>query len=354
MTGQEGMDEGVMRILVTGGAGFIGSNFIHYFMKEHKHCRVVNLDKLTYAGNLENLIEWEGDPRYRFVKGDIADSSSVERIIREEKIDCIVNFAAQSHVDRSIEDARAFVETNVLGTQILLEVSRRLKISRFVQISTDEVYGSLGEKGSFTEDSPLCPNNPYSASKASADLICLSYWKTYGFPVIITRSSNNYGPYQFPEKLIPLFITNAFHDEPLPVYGDGLYVRDWIHVEDNCRAIDLVLNRGREGEIYNIGGNCERTNLDITLFILDYLKKPHSLIRFVKDRPGHDRRYALNSTKIESELNWNRRWTIEKGLIDTIEWYKNNSSWWERIKSGDYSNYYERMYRKRLEESEKV
>jgi len=343
-----------MRLLVTGGAGFIGSNFIHFVMREHPDYRVVNIDKLTYAGNLENLLEWEGDPRYRFVRGDIADSDLVEGIFEEEKIDCLVNFAAQSHVDRSIEESRSFIETNVLGTQVLLEAGRRFGLSRFIQISTDEVYGSLGDSGRFSEKSPLSPNNPYSASKASADFLVLSYWRTYGFPALITRSSNNYGPYQFPEKLIPLFITNAFQDEPLPVYGDGLYVRDWIHVEDNCRAIDLVIHNGRDGEVYNIGGDCEKTNLEITRFILDHLQKPESLIRFVKDRPGHDRRYALDSRKIEDELQWRRKWTIEKGLIETIEWYRNNRKWWERIKSGSYRHYYERMYRGRLAESEKV
>ncbi len=342
-----------MRLLVTGGAGFIGSNFVHFMIKEHPDYLIVNLDKLTYAGNLENLKELEGDPRYRFFQGDIADFFLVERILKDEKIDCIVNFAAQSHVDRSIEDSRLFIETNVLGTQTLLEAGRRNGLARYVQISTDEVYGSLGPSGHFTETSPLVPNNPYAASKASADLLGLSYWRTYHFPVIITRSSNNYGPYQFPEKLIPLFITNALHDQPLPLYGDGLYIRDWLHVEDHCKAIDLVVHHGREGEVYNIGGSCERTNLEITRFILAYLGKPESLIRFVEDRMGHDRRYALESQKIEQELEWRRRWTMEDGMSQTTEWYMANRAWWERIKSGAYMSYYEKMYGKRLAEKDK-
>jgi dTDP-glucose 4,6-dehydratase len=341
-----------MRLLVTGGAGFIGSNFIHLMIKEHPDYLIVNLDKLTYAGNLENLKELEGSPGYRFVQGDIADSILVEKILKDEKIDCIVNFAAQSHVDRSIEDSRLFIETNVLGTQTLLEAGRRHQASRFVQISTDEVYGSLGPSGHFTETSPLVPNNPYAASKTGADLLALSYWRTYKFPAIITRSSNNYGPFQFPEKLIPLFITNTLHDQPLHLYGDGLYVRDWLHVEDHCKAIDLVVHNGQEGEVYNIGGSCERTNLEITRFILTYLGKPESLIRFVEDRLGHDRRYALDSKKIEEKLGWRRKWTMEDGMGQTTEWYLKNRSWWERIKSGAYMSYYEKMYGKRLERKE--
>ena len=292
-----------MKILVTGGAGFIGSNFISYILKTHPDHRVVNLDALTYAGNLENLravAEAEGGgprARYQFVKGDIREVQLVDRIVADG-VEAIINFAAESHVDRSIDNAGIFIETNVLGTQVLLDAALRHQVQRYVQISTDEVYGSLGPTGKFTESTPIAPNSPYSASKAGADLLVRSYYETFKLPALITRCSNNYGPYQFPEKLIPLFITNALSDQQLPLYGDGLNVRDWIHVEDHCAAIDCVLHRGTPGEVYNIGGNCEKTNREITRIILQELDKPESLIRFVKDRPGHDRRYAIDCTKI--------------------------------------------------------
>jgi len=338
-----------MKILVTGGAGFIGSNFIYYMLRSYPDIQITNLDKLTYAGNLDNLAIVEKDSflssRYKFIKGDIADAGLIDRIMAEG-FDAIINFAAESHVDRSIEDAGIFLKTNVLGTQNLLEGLKKHKIERFIQISTDEVYGSLGSEGKFTEHSPLMPNSPYSASKASADLICRAYFRTFHLPIIITRCSNNYGPYQFPEKLIPLFITNALEDLPLPLYGDGLNIRDWIHVEDHCRAIDLVLRKGREGEIYNIGGNCEKTNLEITRIILEKLNKPETLITFVKDRPGHDRRYAISMDKIEKELGWKPTFSFEVGIEKTINWYQENSWWWQKIKSGEYRKYYERRYGK--------
>lgn len=338
-----------MKILVTGGAGFIGSNFIYYMLRSYPDIQITNLDKLTYAGNLDNLTIVEKDSflssRYKFIKGDIADAGLIDRIMAEG-FDAIINFAAESHVDRSIEDAGIFLKTNVLGTQNLLEGLKKHKIERFIQISTDEVYGSLGSEGKFTEHSPLMPNSPYSASKASADLICRAYFRTFHLPIIITRCSNNYGPYQFPEKLIPLFITNALEDLPLPLYGDGLNIRDWIHVEDHCRAIDLVLRKGREGEIYNIGGNCEKTNLEITRIILEKLNKPETLITFVKDRPGHDRRYAISMDKIEKELGWKPTFSFEVGIEKTINWYQENSWWWQKIKSGEYRKYYERRYGK--------
>ena len=338
-----------MKILVTGGAGFIGSNFIYYMLRSYPDIQITNLDKLTYAGNLDNLAIVEKDSflssRYKFIKGDIADAGLIDRIMAEG-FDAIINFAAESHVDRSIEDAGIFLKTNVLGTQNLLEGLKKHKIERFIQISTDEVYGSLGSEGKFTEHSPLMPNSPYSASKASADLICRAYFRTFHLPIIITRCSNNYGPYQFPEKLIPLFITNALEDLPLPLYGDGLNIRDWIHVEDHCRAIDLVLRKGREGEVYNIGGNCEKTNLEITRIILEKLNKPETLITFVKDRPGHDRRYAISMDKIEKELGWKPTFSFEVGIEKTINWYQENSWWWQKIKSGEYRKYYERRYGK--------
>ncbi|MCS7280535.1 MAG: dTDP-glucose 4,6-dehydratase [Desulfobacterota bacterium] len=331
-----------MRILVTGGCGFIGSNFIRYMLERYPY-EIVNLDKLTYAGNLENLKDLEKDRRLRFVKGDIADLRLVEDVF-DLGIDVLINFAAESHVDRSIIDPSDFIKTNVFGTYTLLEVAKRRGISKFIQISTDEVYGSLGPEGKFTEETPLCPTSPYSASKASADLLCLAYYKTYGLPVIITRCSNNYGPYQFPEKLIPLVITNALEDKELPIYGDGRNVRDWIHVIDHARAIDLVLHRGRPGQIYNIGADNERTNIEIVRMLLDILGKPYSLIKFVKDRPGHDRRYAIDAAKIKRELGFKTEIEFEKGLPETVNWYIENRSWWERIKSGDYMRYYEIVY----------
>lgn len=335
-----------MKILVTGGAGFIGSNFIRYLLNHHPAHTIINIDKLTYAGNLDNLKDVEGNHRYFFVRGDIADSECVTKII-DDGVDVIVNFAAESHVDRSIEDAGIFLKTNVLGTQVLLEAGRRKGIKRFIQVSTDEVYGSLGPEGSFTEDSPLKPNSPYAASKTAADLLVGAYHKTFGFPGIITRCSNNYGPYQFPEKLIPLFITNALAQEPLPLYGDGLNIRDWIQVEDHCRAIDLILHQGAIGEIYNIGGGAEKTNLELTRIILKKLNRPETLIRYVKDRPGHDRRYAIDPGKLKRELGWKPLYTFERGIEETIRWYGENRWWWEKIKSGEYREYYQRMYGKR-------
>ncbi len=332
-----------MKLLVTGGAGFIGSNFIRYLHSKYPAYEVINLDTLTYAGNLENLADISGERFYRFVKGDIADVSLVRQVFTEG-IEVVVNFAAESHVDRSIEDASSFITTNITGTQVLLEAARAHQVKRFIQISTDEVYGSLGPQGLFTEHSPLSPNSPYSASKAGADHLVRAYYETFRLPVMITRSSNNYGPYQFPEKFIPLFITNALVDEPLPLYGDGLNVRDWLQVEDNCAAIDLVLHRGKEGEIYNVGGNCEKTNLEVVKIILKELNKPESLLRFVKDRPGHDRRYALDTAKIARELGWYPQRSFEEGIRHTVAWYRHHAGWWKKIKSGEYRSYYQRMY----------
>lgn len=332
-----------MRILVTGGAGFIGSNFIRYLLTNEVDCAIVNLDKLTYAGNLENLAGLEGDPRYRFVKGSVCDDHLVDELLGMG-VDAVVNFAAESHVDRSIQDSRAFVETNVLGTQILLETCRRRRIQRMVQVSTDEVYGSLGPTGRFTEESPLSPNSPYAASKAAADLLAAAYVHTYRLPVIITRSCNNYGPYQFPEKVIPLFITNALVDEPLPLYGDGLHVRDWLHVEDHCEALVMVLKKGREGHCYNIGGNSERANIDVARLILNALRKSESLITHVTDRQGHDRRYAIDASRMERELGWTPRHTFEDGLLGTVRWYQDHETWWRCIKAGDYREYYQKTY----------
>ena len=332
-----------MRILVTGGAGFIGSNFIRYLLTKGPDAAVVNLDKLTYAGNLENLADIEGDPRYRFVKGSICDVELVGGLLGTG-FDALVNFAAESHVDRSIQDARAFVETNVLGTQILLEACRRRRIERVVHVSTDEVYGSAGPTGRFTEESPLAPNSPYAASKAAADLLARAYHRTYGLPVIVTRSSNNYGPYQFPEKVIPLFITNALAGAPLPLYGDGLHVRDWLHVEDHCEALALILMKGRPGDTYNIGGHCERANIDVARLILRALGKPESLIAHVTDRLGHDRRYALDFGKLEGELGWRSHIPFETGLQDTVRWYETHERWWRRVKDGEYREYYQKTY----------
>jgi len=332
-----------MKILVTGGAGFIGSNFIRYFLQKYSQYQIINLDKLTYAGNLDNLSDVENRPNYRFVKGDICDSELVNKIVKDG-VDAIVHFAAESHVDRSIYDPVIFVKTNVLGTQTLLESALKLKLDRFIQISTDEVYGSLGREGSFTESSPLLPSSPYSASKASADLLVHSYFETFGLPAIITRCTNNYGPYQFPEKLIPLFITNALFDQSLPIYGDGLYVRDWIYVEDHCKALDVILHQGKVGEIYNIGGGNEKTNLGITDLILQKLNKPKSLIQHVKDRPAHDRRYSLDCSKIKTQLGWKPSTPFEEGIAKTVDWYSTHQSWWQKIKSGEYLKYYEKHY----------
>jgi len=332
-----------VKILVTGGAGFIGSNFIRYFLQKYSQYQIVNLDKLTYAGNLDNLSDMENRPNYRFVKGDICDSELVNKIVKDG-VDAIVHFAAESHVDRSIYDPAIFVKTNVLGTQTLLESALKFKIDRFIQISTDEVYGSLGKEGSFTESSPLLPNSPYSASKASSDLLVRSYFETFGLPAIITRCTNNYGPYQFPEKLIPLFITNALFDQSLPIYGDGLYVRDWIYMEDHCKALDVILHQGKVGEIYNIGGGNEKTNLGITDLILQKLNKPKSLIQHVKDRPAHDRRYSLDCSKIKTQLGWKPSTPFEEGIAKTVDWYSTHQSWWQKIKSGEYLKYYEKHY----------
>jgi dTDP-glucose 4,6-dehydratase len=333
-----------MNLLITGGAGFIGSNFIRYILDKYPEYRIINLDKLTYAGNLENLTVVENDPRYAFEKGDICDKTRVQLCVVRYEIDVIINFAAESHVDRSIIGAAEFVQTNILGTNVLLEVAKELKIKRFLQVSTDEVYGSLGSKGLFTEETPLHPNSPYSASKASADMLALAYQHTFGLPVVLTRCSNNYGPYQFPEKLIPLMIANALNDKSLPVYGDGMNIRDWLHVRDHCSAIDEVLHRGRVGEVYNIGGNNEKTNIDIVKLILQNLGKPESLISYVEDRLGHDRRYAIDSSKIKRELGWQPSFSFEQGVMETIKWYINNQEWWKRIISGAYKEYYKQLY----------
>lgn len=336
-----------MQIIVTGGCGFIGSNFVLHMLETYADAHIVNLDKLTYAGNLENLQDAEPyGNRHRFVKGDIADRDLV-RSLAGEKPDAVINFAAESHVDRSILDSSSFVSTNVLGTQVLLDACREFGVGRFVQISTDEVYGSLGPEGTFTEETPLAPNSPYSASKAAADLMVRAYHQTFGMDAVITRCSNNYGPYQFPEKLIPLMITNAYSDQELPVYGDGMNVRDWIHVSDHCRAIDCVMRRGRSGEIYNIGAGKELTNLQIVRHILERLEKPESLIKFVKDRPGHDRRYAVDSSKLRLELGWEPVTRFEDGLIQTISWYLEHELWWQRIRTGEYLTYYEQWYKNR-------
>ncbi|HXG38085.1 MAG TPA: dTDP-glucose 4,6-dehydratase [Bacteroidota bacterium] len=331
-------------LLVTGGAGFIGSNFVRHMLRHHADVLVVNLDKLTYAGNLENLEDVEGNPNYRFVKGDICDRPLVEEILKKYAIDSIVHLAAESHVDRSILGSAQFIQTNVVGTHVLLDAAKDCGVQRFVHVSTDEVYGSLGPTGKFTEETPLHPNSPYSASKAASDLLALAYQHTHGVPVIVTRCSNNYGPYQFPEKLIPLMIVNALSDKPLPVYGDGMNVRDWLHVEDHCAALDLVLQKGRIGEVYNIGGNNEWHNIDIVRLILKLLNKPEGLITFVKDRPGHDRRYAIDASKIMRETGWSPRRTFEEGLRETVEWYLTHQSWWKRVMTGEYLEYYKKQY----------
>jgi len=338
-----------MKVLVTGGAGFIGSNFVRYMVKKYPEYQIVNLDLLTYAGNLENLKEIENKPNYKFVKGDIADHEFINGFFAEEKFDYVINFAAESHVDRSITDPGIFVRTNVQGTQVLLDASKNIGVKKYLQVSTDEVYGTLGETGYFTEETPLAPNSPYSASKAGADLLVRAYHETYGMPVNITRCSNNYGPFHFPEKLIPLMIINALHDKDLPVYGDGLNVRDWLYVEDHCEAIDTVLHKGVVGEVYNIGGNNEHTNIEIVKTILKHLGKPESLIKFVKDRPGHDRRYAIDATKIRTELGWEPKHTFETGIKETIDWYLENKDWWENIISGEYQQYFKQQYGDRLE-----
>lgn len=336
-----------MKLLITGGAGFIGSNFILYMMREHPDYEIINVDALTYAGNLENLREAEARPKYRFVKADIAERGELESLF-EGGIDVIINFAAESHVDRSIIQPDIFVKANILGTQVLLDLAKQYNVGKFVQVSTDEVYGTLGETGLFTEETPLAPNSPYSASKAGADLLVRAYHETFGMNVNITRCSNNYGPYQFPEKLIPLMIQNALNDKPLPVYGDGLNVRDWLYVEDHCSAIDLVLHQGRSGEVYNVGGRNERNNLQVVRTILDALGKPESLIAYVKDRPGHDRRYAIDADKLRSELGWQPKFNYESGIQSTINWYLSNKEWMEQVVSGAYKQYYDAQYKERL------
>ena len=346
-------------ILVTGGAGFIGSNFVKHMLKEHSDYKIINLDLLTYAGNLENLKDVADNPNYSFVKCDIRDAVGIKKVFDENDIDNVVNFAAESHVDRSIVDPQAFLTTNVLGTQVLLDEAKRHwkkypddKYSReykagvkYLQVSTDEVYGALGKTGMFTEETPLQPNSPYSASKASADLFVRSYYETFGMPVNITRCSNNYGPYQFPEKLIPLMLNNCLSGKSLPVYGDGLQIRDWLHVADHCRAIDCVLHSGEVGEVYNIGGNNEKANIEIVKLIIAAVGASEELITYVKDRPGHDRRYAIDNTKITTRLGWKPKYTFEQGIEETVKWYLDNREWTENVISGDYAAYYERMYK---------
>ena len=336
-----------MNLLITGGAGFIGSNFVRFILEKYPEYNVVNLDLLTYAGNLETLKDIEHLPNYTFVYGDIGNQELVDHIVKTHQTDVIVNFAAESHVDRSITEPDVFVKTNILGTQVLLEVAKSNNITKYVQISTDEVYGSLGDTGYFSEETPLAPNSPYSASKTSADLLVRSYHETYGMNVNITRCSNNYGPYHFPEKLIPLMITNALEQKELPVYGDGKNIRDWLHVKDHCSAIDLVVHKGEAGEIYNIGGHNERTNLEIVELIVENLGASKDLIKYVKDRLGHDRRYAIDPKKISTELGWKPEYTFDKGIEETIQWFLDNKEWWHRIKSGDYMEYYRSQYERR-------
>ena len=334
-------------LLVTGGAGFIGSNFVRMVLEEHADTTVVNLDILTYAGNLENLEGYMKHPRHVFVKGDICDAALVERVIAEHRIDAIVNFAAESHVDRSLVEPGVFIETNVKGTLALLKLALDKKLERFLQVSTDEVYGSLGDSGLFTETTPLSPNSPYSASKASADMLVQAFGHSWGLRYNITRCSNNYGPYQFPEKMIPLMINNALNDKELPVYGDGLYVRDWLYVYDHCTAIWKVLAEAAPGTVYNIGGNNEKANLEVVGLILERLGKPQTLIRHVKDRPGHDRRYAIDSSKIMSELHWSPSVCFEDGIRRTIDWYLSHNDWLSHVVSGQYQSYYDGMYANR-------
>ncbi len=330
-------------LLVTGGCGFIGSHFIRHMLQSDPEVWIINYDALTYAGNLANVADLADHPRYQFVRGDITQREQVWAVMQQGVTD-IVHFAAESHVDRSIMDSGPFVRTNVLGTQVLLDAARAFAVRRFVHISTDEVYGSLGPTGAFTEESPLLPNSPYAASKAAADLLVRAYCHTYGLPAVITRCSNNYGPFQFPEKIIPLFITRLLADQPVPVYGDGLQVRDWIHVLDHCRGIEAAWRHGRVGEIYNFGGRCELTNLELAHKLLRILNKPPSLIEHVADRPGHDRRYAIDCTKAERELGWQRRIPFDDGLRQTVEWYCQNRRWIEGVLTKDYMNYYERQY----------
>ena len=340
-----------MKVLITGGAGFIGSNFIFHMRSAHPEYDLVCVDKLTYAGNLETLASVMEDAKFTFIKADIADRAAIYGIFEREKPDVVVNFAAESHVDRSIENPSVFLETNVMGTQVLLDASRKCGVKRYHQVSTDEVYGDLPLDRPdlfFTEQTPLHTSSPYSASKASADLLCNAYQRTYGMPITISRCSNNYGPYQFPEKLIPLMIANALADKPLPVYGEGINVRDWLYVEDHCRAIDLILEKGKVGQVYNIGGHNEMRNIDIVKKILAILGKPESLITYVTDRKGHDMRYAIDPTFIHKELGWLPETKFDDGIQKTVKWYLENRSWWENIVNGEYQTYYERMYGNRL------
>ncbi|MFC1563146.1 dTDP-glucose 4,6-dehydratase [candidate division KSB1 bacterium] len=336
--------------LITGGAGFIGSNFIKYFLKEYSDCFIVNLDKLTYAGNLENLKTVENDKNYVFIKGSINNKELLDYLFSKYHINYVINFAAESHVDRSILEPEIFFETNVNGTLALLDIAKKYNVKKFIQISTDEVYGELSKSGYFTEDMPLAPNNPYSASKASAYIVCRAYYKTYSLPVVVTRCSNNYGPYQFPEKLMPLIIYKALNNEKLPVYGDGTNVRDWIYVIDHCRAIDTVLKKGRAGEIYNIGGNSERQNIEVIRLIINILGKSEDLIQFIEDRLSHDKRYAMDISKIKRELEWDLTYTFEEGIKETIDWYLKNTDWIERCISGEYLKYYHQNYVARVKD----
>ena len=334
-------------IIVTGGAGFIGSNFVYYMLKKYPNYRIVCLDTLTYAGNLSTLKKAMENENFRFVKADIRDAEAVDKLFAEEKPDIVVNFAAESHVDRSITDPQVFLETNIMGPKVLMDACRKYDVKRYHQVSTDEVYGDLPLDRPdlfFTEDMNLHASSPYSASKASADLVTLAYHRTYGLPVTISRCSNNYGPYHFPEKLIPLMIINALHDKPLPVYGDGKNVRDWLYVEDHCKAIDMIIHADCVGETYNVGGHNEMANIDIVKLILKELGKPESLITFVEDRKGHDRRYAIDPTKIKTQLGWEPETKFDNGIVKTIKWYLDHKDWWEEIISGDYRNYYEKMY----------
>lgn len=337
------------KMLITGGAGFIGSNFVRHQLNKYNDLCIHNLDLLTYAGNLENLRDVDKSPAYSFTKGNIEDRALIDRLFDEHKFNVVVNFAAETHVDRSIEDPSIFVRTNINGTHNLLEAALQHGVDKFVQISTDEVYGTLGRSGLFSEETPLAPNSPYSASKASADLLARAYYKTYDLPVIVTRCSNNYGPFQFPEKLIPLMIINAIEGRKLPVYGDGLQVRDWLHTADHCCALDLLTHKGSAGEVYNIGGNVEKENLHVVKTVLKELGKSEDLITFVQDRPGHDRRYAIDSSKLQASLNWQPQYTFEQGIRETIDWYLENRIWWKKIISGEYQNYYRKFYGERLD-----